>query len=108
MEADGKPVIVGEQGNAGMNWDPRSAVRMRIRAWTALFREIGLVFWNTSESKAAMFGGHYSPGKGAKISVPRSVATSESCKTSHPALMPKFVWHQWCFLRRPLSFAATG
>jgi Domain of unknown function (DUF5060) len=63
----GKPVIVGEQGNAGMNWDPRSAVRMRIRAWTALFQEIGLIFWNTSESKAAMFGGHYTPGTGANI-----------------------------------------
>lgn len=63
----GKPVIVGEQGNAGMNWDPRSAVRMRIRAWTALFQEISLVFWNTSESKAAMFGGHYTPGTGANI-----------------------------------------
>jgi hypothetical protein len=63
----GKPVIVGEQGNAGMNWDPRSAVRMRIRAWTALFQEISLVFWNTSESKAAMFGGRYTPGNGANI-----------------------------------------
>jgi len=63
----GKPVIVGEQGNAGMNWDPRSAVRMRIRAWTALFQEISLVFWNTSDSKAAMFGGHYTPGMGANI-----------------------------------------
>jgi uncharacterized protein DUF5060 len=63
----GKPVIVGEQGNVGMNWDPRSAVRMRIRAWMALFQEIGLVFWNTSESKAAMFGGHYTPGTGANI-----------------------------------------
>ena len=50
-----------------MNWDPRSAVRMRIRAWTALFQEITLVFWNTSWSKAGMFGGHYSPGMGANI-----------------------------------------
>jgi len=63
----GKPVIVGEQGNVGMNWDPRSAVRMRIRAWTALFQEIALVFWNTSNSKAAMFGGHYTPETGANI-----------------------------------------
>jgi hypothetical protein len=62
-----KPVIVGEQGNAGMNWDSRSALRMRIRAWTALFQEISLVFWNTSESKAAMFGGRYTPGNGANI-----------------------------------------
>jgi len=63
----GKPVIVGEQGNGGMNWDPRSAARMRIRAWTALFQEISLVFWNTSWSKAGMFGGHYTPGMGANI-----------------------------------------
>jgi hypothetical protein len=26
-----------------------------------------VVFWNTSESKAAMFGGHYTPGTGANI-----------------------------------------
>jgi Domain of unknown function (DUF5060) len=63
----GKPVIVGEQGNVGMNWDPRSPVRMRIRAWTSLFQEISVIFWNTSESKAAMFGGHYTPGTGANI-----------------------------------------
>jgi len=63
----GKPVIVGEQGNTGMNWDQRSALRMRIRAWTSLFQEISLVFWNTSQSKAAMFGGHYTSGTGANI-----------------------------------------
>jgi hypothetical protein len=62
-----KPVIVGEQGNSGMNWDPGSAVRMRIRAWTALFQEISLIFWNTSWSKAGMFGGQYTPGEGANI-----------------------------------------
>ena len=63
----GTPVIVGEQGNKGMNWDPQSAVRMRIRAWTCLFQEISLVFWNTSWSKAGMFGGRYTPGTGANI-----------------------------------------
>lgn len=63
----GKPVIVGEQGNTGMNWDPGSALRMRIRAWTALFQEIGLIFWNTSWSKAGVFGGHYSPRGFANI-----------------------------------------
>jgi hypothetical protein len=47
----GKPVIVGEQGNAGHNWDPRSALRMRLRAWTAFFGEVSLIFWNTSFSK---------------------------------------------------------
>jgi hypothetical protein len=58
---------VGEQGNSGMNWDPSSAVRMRIRSWTALFQEISLIFWNTSWSKDGMFGGRYTPGEGANI-----------------------------------------
>jgi hypothetical protein len=62
----GKPVIVGEQGNrinrnqpnppgVGGVWDDRSALRMRIRNWTALFTEITVVFWNTSYAK----DGHY-------------------------------------------------
>jgi hypothetical protein len=63
----GKPVIVGEQGNTGMNWDPLSGQRMRIRAWTALFQEISLVFWNTSWSKAGMHGGRYNAGQAANI-----------------------------------------
>lgn len=46
-----KPIIFGEQGNLGANWDPRSALRMRIRAWTAFFNEATLVFWNTSGFK---------------------------------------------------------
>lgn len=61
-----KPVIVGEQGNyldkkkpapAGVGgvWDKRSARRMRIRSWTALFQEIGLVFWNTSYARDGHF-----------------------------------------------------
>jgi hypothetical protein len=60
------PVIVGEQGNhidrrkpqtpgVGGVWDDRSALRMRIRNWTALFNEIAVVFWNTSYAK----DGHY-------------------------------------------------
>lgn len=63
----GKPVIVGEQGNTGMNWDPLSALRMRIRAWTALFQEISLIFWNTSWSKSGMHLGRYTPGAVANI-----------------------------------------
>ena len=47
----GKPVVVGEQGNSQSNWDERSALRMRIRVWTALFNEISLIFWNTSYAK---------------------------------------------------------
>lgn len=63
----GKPVIVGEHGNAGMNWDPGSAVRMRVRTWTSLFEDLGLVFWNTSWSKYGMYEGHYTPGQPANI-----------------------------------------
>jgi hypothetical protein len=63
----GKPVLVGEQGNTGMNWDPLSATRMRIRAWTALFQEIGLIFWDTSWSKYGMHQGKYRPGAAANI-----------------------------------------
>jgi hypothetical protein len=59
----GKPVIVGEQGNSGWNWDPLSALRMRIRTWTALFQEISLVFWNTSWAK----DGHHVPSGSANI-----------------------------------------
>lgn len=46
-----KPIVFGEQGNLGANWDPRSALRMRIRAWTAFFNEATLIFWNTSGFK---------------------------------------------------------
>jgi len=58
----GKPVVVGEQGNridrrkpvapgVGGVWDDRSALRMRIRNWTALFTEITFIFWNTSYAR---------------------------------------------------------
>ncbi len=63
----GKPVIVGEQGNSGMNWDPTAGVRMRIRSWAALFEEVTLVFWNTSWSKWGMHQGHYTPGGASNI-----------------------------------------
>lgn len=47
----GKPVMFGEQGNSVQNWDPRSALRMRLRSWTAFFEEGVLVFWNSSFAK---------------------------------------------------------
>lgn len=61
-----KPVIVGEQGNwtprdkpkppeHGGVWDPDSALRMRIRNWTAFFTEIAFVFWNTSYARDGHF-----------------------------------------------------
>jgi len=46
-----KPVIFGEQGNSEQNWDIRSALRMRIRSWTAFFDEAVLIFWNSSFAK---------------------------------------------------------
>jgi len=61
----GKPVVVGEQGNhvdtnnrplgVGGVWDDRSALRMRIRNWTALFSEIAFIFWNTSYARDGHF-----------------------------------------------------
>ncbi|HLB74283.1 MAG TPA: molybdopterin-binding protein, partial [Sedimentisphaerales bacterium] len=61
----GKPVVVGEQGNhvdtnnrplgVGGVWDDRSALRMRIRNWTALFNEIAFIFWNTSYARDGHF-----------------------------------------------------
>jgi hypothetical protein len=47
----GKPVVVGEQGNVGRSWYPTSAVRMRLRAWTAFFAQGTLIFWNASFAK---------------------------------------------------------
>ena len=62
----GKPVVVGEQGNwidrknppapgVGGVWDNRSALRMRIRNWTAFFNEIAFIFWNTSYARDGHF-----------------------------------------------------
>lgn len=43
--------MFGEQGNAEQNWDPQSALRMRLRSWTAFFEEGTLIFWNSSFAK---------------------------------------------------------
>ncbi len=51
-----KPIIFGEQGNSEQNWDERSALRMRIRSWTAFFNEAVLIFWNTSCCKDSQGG----------------------------------------------------
>jgi hypothetical protein len=66
-KAHGKPVIVAEQGNAGMNWDPRSAIRMRIRLWTTLVEDIGFIFWNTSWAKNGVNNGVVTPDKASNI-----------------------------------------
>ena len=62
-----KPVLMGEHGNAGMNWDPASADRLRVRLWTGLFQEVGFVLWHTGWSKFGMYGGRYTPGAAANI-----------------------------------------
>jgi hypothetical protein len=51
-EARGRvlPIVFGEQGNTGVNWYPSSALRMRIRIWTALFDEAAILFWNESST----------------------------------------------------------
>jgi len=36
---------------AGGTWDPASALRMRIRNWTALFQEIAFIYWNNSYAR---------------------------------------------------------
>jgi len=43
-----KPVVFSEIGNQGVNWDKNSALRLRLRLWTAFFEEAALIFWNTS------------------------------------------------------------
>lgn len=53
---ENKPIIFGEQGNSDQNWDPRSALRMRIRSWTAFFNEAVFIFWNTSCCKDSQGG----------------------------------------------------
>jgi hypothetical protein len=47
-----KPVIFGEQGNAKLNWDESSALRMRVRLWTSFFKEGIIIFWNDVSKKS--------------------------------------------------------
>ncbi len=51
FRAYNKPVMYGEQGNSGRNWDSTSALRMRGRIWSALFNEGILMFWNSSYAR---------------------------------------------------------
>jgi hypothetical protein len=52
-----RPVIFGEQGNYGWSWSDRSAVRMRLRTWGALFGRATLIFWNESAFKDGGYKG---------------------------------------------------
>jgi hypothetical protein len=47
-----KPIIFGEQGNSGQNWDPLSSLRARIRSWTAFFNEGHLIYWEMNYTKS--------------------------------------------------------
>lgn len=47
----GKPLIFGEFGNKGTNWDSESLTRMRVQLWVSYFMNAGLVFWDTSATK---------------------------------------------------------
>jgi len=44
----GKPVIIGEYGNAVVNWDATSDLRNRLSTWSAFFAEGSIIFWNSS------------------------------------------------------------
>ncbi|MEO6691602.1 MAG: T9SS type A sorting domain-containing protein [Saprospiraceae bacterium] len=52
-----KLLVYGEQGNSVQNWDSLSALRMRMRSWTAFFEEGILIFWNSSFAKDYFGGG---------------------------------------------------
>lgn len=43
-----KPIIFGEFGNSGTNWDDDSAERLRIKSWLSAWHRVPLVIWNQS------------------------------------------------------------
>jgi N-acetylglucosaminyldiphosphoundecaprenol N-acetyl-beta-D-mannosaminyltransferase len=49
-----KPVVFGEQGFKVINYDDTTALRMRVKAWTAFFEEGILMFWNQSDKKGVV------------------------------------------------------
>ncbi|MGH2461319.1 MAG: DUF5060 domain-containing protein, partial [Chloroflexota bacterium] len=51
FRVNGKPVIFGELGNSTCNWEPTSALLMRVRLWSAFFNDGVVVFWNSSGAK---------------------------------------------------------
>jgi hypothetical protein len=51
-----KPIIYGEKGWSGHNWDATSALRMRLEDWTAFFCEAEFLWWNQSGSKTYQSG----------------------------------------------------
>jgi hypothetical protein len=43
-----KPIVFSEIGNSNVSWDKNSALRMRIKIWTAYFKNASFIFWNTN------------------------------------------------------------
>jgi hypothetical protein len=46
-----KPIIYGEKGWSGHNWDATSGMRKRLEDWTAFFCEAEFLWWNQSGRK---------------------------------------------------------
>ena len=44
-------VVITEAGNRGMNWDPLSAARLRMRSWTAFIWGGQQVWWSATHAK---------------------------------------------------------
>ena len=55
-----KQVFISEFGRVAINWDPLADLCARIISWTAFFKGVGLVFWDTSWSKNHMGGNNVS------------------------------------------------
>jgi hypothetical protein len=47
----GKPIVYGEIGNTGQNWSHQNVAHIHDFVATALAEGVGLLFWNTSNSK---------------------------------------------------------
>jgi uncharacterized protein (TIGR03437 family) len=87
-----RTIVFTEQGNTGQNWDAGSALRMRIRSWTAFFSEGSLIFWNTSGFKDFISGEaaniYLGPEERGYISVLQDFASRVSADVQPVSLMP--------------------
>jgi uncharacterized protein (TIGR03437 family) len=87
-----RTIVFTEQGNTGQNWDAGSALRMRIRSWTAFFSEASLIFWNTSGFKDFISGEaaniYLGPEERGYTRVLQDFASRVSADVQPVALMP--------------------
>jgi uncharacterized protein (TIGR03437 family) len=87
-----RTIVFTEQGNTGQNWDAGSALRMRIRSWTAFFSEGSLIFWNTSGFKDFISGEaaniYLGPEERGYISVLQDFASRVGADVQPVSLMP--------------------